>query len=325
MVPDAVARIAPEQANVRDAIVWSSGSSAAVAHELVGRLAAYWLFTGTGQEGVRLAEVVLRGDAGDDEAARFSGLVGLSELYTHTGDVSRGIELKERALVVLDELDDRPIPAASGNFTKDQAAVMVTKDLAQAYAQRGDLVVARGLADKALEHARAFEGDLYLAHAYYAKGMVEFWSQEFAAARRLFEESLPHSLNVSSDVDVAGVRLMIGECLRREGKVAAAIAHVRASLDLLVDTGDTSILHEVIQELAAVAAHTGRPETGGRLLGSSERLREEAGVPTWDPADRDRIVAFLRAALGEHSFEDVHLQGAGLSNDEVFALARSID
>ena len=325
MTPDAVARIAPERDNVARAIASSlDGGAPSVAHELVGRLCVYWFFTGVSSEGLVHADHLQRLEPVEPNAAYFSCLVGLSELYGHTGDPRRGIDLKERALTMLDELGDEPIPAASAEFTKAGAAAMILKDLAQLHAGQGEFARAQACADESIARARALGTDRLVAHALFAKGIVEFRSDRYAEARELFAESLPSWLGHSA-VDEAGTRLMIGECLRREGRHADASEQLRTGLELSRQVGDISALHEAVQEFAALAVVLGRPEVGAALIGSSERLRTETDMPMWDPADYERTVTALRDQLGDVEFESLREAGAALSDDEAFALALTID
>ncbi len=325
MDPEALACVAPERANFAQAIAWSLDIGPPdVAHELVARLSAYWFFTGAASEGLAHGERLLEADVGGSDVAHFSCLVALSELYGHTGDTVRGIELKERALRMLENLGDEPIPAATANFTKDEAAAMILKDLAQLYAGEGDLDTARAVADQAITRAKGLGNDLYIAHTVYAKGIVEFHSGRYSEARELFEESLPNWINVASVVDVAGTHLMVGECLRREGRCTEALDELRRGLEFSLEAGDLSILPETIQEFAAVAVVLGQPGAGAALLGSSERLRREMELPLWDPSDYERTSTALRDQLGDEVFEAEHARGAALTDDEAIDLARSI-
>jgi predicted ATPase len=323
MDPQAVACVQPESANVDHAIARALEAGAPdVAFELVGRLSVYWLFTGAASVGLARADRLLRAEGGASKAARFSCIVGLSELYGHTGNPGRGIELKEQALKMLDELGDERIPASTANFTKDEAATMILKDLAQLHASLRNFDRARALADAAISRAHLLSDDRYVAHALFARGIVDFQSGQYAEARTLFEQSLP---DWRAPVDAAGTHLMIGECLRREQRVDEAIPQLRTGFELALTARDVSVLHEVFQEFAAVALIRGKLETAAALLGCSERLREELELPIWDPEDYKRTAAALAHRLGEARFGEGLANGAALSDDEAYDLARSVD
>ena len=325
MNPEAVARVVPEHANLRDAIVWSStDGSRAVADELVARLCSYWISAGMGEEGRILAEGSLRAEPAGTDAARIGGVIALAELCGWTGDVERAIELREQVLGMIAELGDEPIPGPSGGYmTKDRAATLVLKDLSQSHALGGDLEIARTYADDAIVRAKRLGNDGLVATCAYAKGVVEFYANRFTEARVFFEDTLPIYNELPSVVDLGAARLMIGECLRRESRPSDALLELRAGLELLLAVGDQPGVHEALQEIAAVAAVRGQPEGAAALLGCSERLRTATGVPLWDADDHERTIDALRNQLGD-AFETHRARGAALTDEEAYALARSI-
>jgi predicted ATPase/DNA-binding SARP family transcriptional activator len=80
-----------------------------------------------------------------------------------------------------------------------------------------------------------------------------------------------------------------------------------------------------VSELAGPELGLGRPERGALLVGAADHALEMLGV-TRHPGDRpehERVVAGLRAALGEEAFTRLRAQGAELSLPEAVALALS--
>jgi hypothetical protein len=155
--------------------------------------------------------------------------------------------------------------------------------------------------------------------------VVDFCAGRYAKARRSFADSLPTWQAESSLPEIGGTHLMLGECLRREGLNADALRELRLGLDVAAEAGDLGTVYEALQELAALAVTRDQVESAARLLGASERLRRELGVPVWEPDDVARVVASLAAALDESQTEVLRAAGAALSLKEAIELARSID
>ena len=82
-----------------------------------------------------------------------------------------------------------------------------------------------------------------------------------------------------------------------------------------------------IAQLAGAEQGLGRPERGALLVGAADEGMRRLGV-TLHPGDRpelERVIAALRAELGEESYRRLSTEGAGLSLDEAVMLALSDD
>jgi hypothetical protein len=93
------------------------------------------------------------------------------------------------------------------------------------------------------------------------------------------------------------------------------------ALRLFQDLGVRWAFPELLQEIAGATSHS--PADAVWLLGASERLLLEMGVPRWDPADYEQTVATLRAEIGDEAFEEAWTAGAALAEDEALSLAAS--
>lgn len=74
----------------------------------------------------------------------------------------------------------------------------------------------------------------------------------------------------------------------------------------------------------AVAGSQGEPERTARLLGAAALLPESRGIslPPIERADLDRVMAGVRAALGEAAFAAAWAEGRALPLDQAVAAAR---
>jgi hypothetical protein len=79
----------------------------------------------------------------------------------------------------------------------------------------------------------------------------------------------------------------------------------------------------ILGEAAGPELALGRPEHGARLVGAADRALDDLGVhrAPGDSPEYDRVVAALRAALGEAGCAQAVAEGARLTLDEAVALA----
>jgi hypothetical protein len=124
--------------------------------------------------------------------------------------------------------------------------------------------------------------------------------------------------------ETAGTQLMIGECLRREGRGDEAVPNLRKALEACAES-ELSMLYEVVQELAVVAMLHGHHEVAVRLLGASDAFRRQAGLAQWDPRDVERTVDSLRRTLRADAFETLWQRGAELTREDAIELARTVE
>ena len=81
----------------------------------------------------------------------------------------------------------------------------------------------------------------------------------------------------------------------------------------------------VVSQLAGPELELGRPRLAARLVGAADRTLDAlaASRDLCDIPEHDRVVAALRAALGEDAYERLHAEGTRLSLDEAADLALS--
>jgi predicted ATPase/class 3 adenylate cyclase len=322
--PEAVARLAPEHDNVRQAIAWSiEGGDPGVGSKLIGTLCVYWVYTGRAREGVALAERLLGVDQ-LTSAERLAGISGAAELFRSTGDEQRAIALMEEALGLLNNAGDEPIELPGFIESRDQWKISLLKDLAQTTALVNEFATARAYASEALREAEVRGDELEIAFSVSAEAFVEFLDGRYEQARELAASTLPTWTRYEFISEAALTHLTVGECYRREGRMRDAVPELLAALEACTQ-GEQSLLYEVLQELAPVAISHERPDVAVRLLGASDSLRREAGLSPWDPGDFELTVDSLRRTLGDAVFERQWQSGAVLTREAAIDLVHTVD
>ncbi len=153
-----------------------------------------------------------------------------------------------------------------------------------------------------------------LARIAHLDGDVEGLRGYIAQAEERLERMGPRREQFHARAFVDATKAMLaGE----EGDEEAAAAALGAAHEAAVATGDMPIIAAVGVTVATAAARVGRPRDAAEMLGAADRLRGGE-----DPADPDvsRLVAALRAALGDEPFAAA--RAAGRSLDREAALDR---
>jgi predicted ATPase len=303
----ATARMTAEIDNIRTALEWlARQGDARQGLRIVWGLWYFWWTRGLLEEGLRWARWAVAEAPNAPPTDRALGLLGASELIRMVGDRDLALELK-RELVAY--------------FREHGPAHLVPStlaDMAEMLAEAGDLSEARRLSTESLELQRKLGASWGIAHALMNLGTVEFRAGEFARARELFEEVITVVQEPYMPTSLAASALMAGESARRTGDLAGATPLLLRALRLFEELEHRVAFPELMEEIAAAAIPG---PAAVQLLGASERLLAEVGVPRWDPADYVRTVAKLRTELGDEAFEKAWAEGAALSEDEALSLA----
>jgi predicted ATPase len=311
--PEATARMAAEDANFQASLSWAAeAGEPQLVFSFVWSLWRFWLDRGRVREGERWARWVI--EAGDrlPPQERVWGLFGAGELARFVGDLETAVRVKYETLAIFSALSETRWVAAN------------LADLADIISGQGDITKARALADEALAVRRTLGAPFGVAHALVTRALIEFRGGEYGAARRLFEESLQLWRTAGSVSDEAGTELMLGECDRRLGDLRAARKRLRCALQHLLALERRSLIPEALQEIAA-AYLIEQPTRAASLLGASERLLAEMGLPRWDRRDYETSLSRLRDLLGEDGFDTAWQAGLAMPDDETLAHALSMD
>src|SRR5262249_23053562 len=128
----------------------------------------------------------------------------------------------------------------------------------------------------------------------------------------LYRESLALYEQLQDEQGIAASLANLGEVLHLDGDHRQASALLANSLSRYHELGDKHRMAFGLENLASVACAEGRPERAARLGGAAAHLRDLVGAPlaAADTADYERLLAALRADLGEPAFAAAHMAGA---------------
>jgi len=314
-VPDQAAWLASldsERDNLRAALDWCrDDGDPALGLRLASALWEFWWVRGYLAEGRRRLDEALERGEGQPAELRARALHAAASLATRQSDYDRAAELSEQALALWEELGDAGGTARSllslGTIAAEQGArdraLELSERAAALYAESGDrrghaLAVSNlgGIALEDGDHARAAELS--------------------AEAYSLFEE-----LEDSEGMALALVNQ--GFVALSEREHGRARTFLREALRRLAELEFRDVIGYCFEGLAAVLASTGEPESGARLLGAAESLRESVGVEL-APSERethDATAAAIRGSLGEKEFAAAWLEGRELPLDDAIAYA----
>ena len=155
-------------------------------------------------------------------------------------------------------------------------------------------------------------------------GEVALRQGDYARATRLVEESLELRRQMGHKWGV-GVSLgTLGWVALREGDWNRAIARLGESLEVRREIGDKSGSAWCLERLAEVAMATGQAEKAVRVFGAAAALRASIGsvIDPVDQPDYKRLLAALRAELGDALFTAAWTDGSTLTSEQAVAYAR---
>jgi tetratricopeptide (TPR) repeat protein len=305
---DATARLTAEIDNVRSALEWFARvGDARQGLRIVWGLWYFWVTRGLVTEGLRWARWAVAEAPTAPPKERAYGVLGATELFRMFGDPDLALRLKQKLVPQFRELG------------LENRVASTLADIADMLAAAGDFDEGRRLGAESLALRRRLGVRYGIAHALANLGTIEFRAGQFDRARELFEEVIALSEEPYVPTEVAESSLMAGESARRTGDLAGAAPLLRRGLRLIEELEQRAKFPELLQEVAAACAD--RPNEAVKLLGASERLLTEMGVPRWDTADFERTVATLRAELGDAGFGDAWAAGEALSEEEALSLA----
>jgi len=313
--PGLLARLVAEQDNLRAAATWAVADAerAVLGLRFVGAMYWYWYLTGQFREARQLVDRAL---ALDEPAAPLfvgralvaSGLTALTQ-----GDYARSCAHFERAI---------PLLRAAGEVAATGAA------LAKYGAARlfgGDVDGATATLDEALEYTRDWpESDIAVIFARFWRGWAAYVRGEYDLAYELVNSIVVVGRRHGLPTTLAHGLCMVARIELARGRVEEACAIIIESLELEVANKDAWGVGLAIDVVAMVAARRNSPEDATRLLAGVEAHRHRLAValPGLAPAERERLVAGLRASLGDR-YDALYREGLGLSTNEIVGVALS--
>ncbi len=321
---DALATSREELANVRLGVAYAmeTGDAALLALYLFG-IWFPWLSSGNSREARSAVECWLELDSTSvDTVVRWGGLLGASEILAYSDDPGRARELK---LEVMEVARAHPDATLFG-WSLASSFPATLADISRIDVEEGQLDAALEHAEEALELRLERGAPHGIAHAKAAVAQVRLARGELVAALEAFEESAALWRANGGPGDAAAADL-VAACVEIEvGSVESARARISTVLEDVRGFEDVSLAAYAAANVAAIAAYDGAFETGAALLGASDRVVDESGLPVFGQGEQaiwDRRRSAIEDALGDE-FARAHAAGRALEPDELFALMRSV-
>ena len=264
-------RLESDYANFRAALQWAAETeNASLLLRLSAALSQFWWLRGRSAEGRGWFDLSLQqtADLGDldrySQAARARVHMGLAVILRREGDHQAALGALGAADDIFLQLDDRLGHATALLQRGVTANVMGDYDEAQ-----------RCLLQSLTEHQR-------LGHSYGVTlsllqlALIAFWQGDDRTAATRVNETLA-SFSDSTDRSRESALWLSGMIALGAGQIELARTRLDESLSLIVNAGDSAILHFVIDGLAAVDVAQRQPRRALMLGGAAEMLREKNG------------------------------------------------
>ena len=273
-----------------------------------------WFAPGLYREGQNWIERALERSSDAAPLVRFRALDAALSLALHRGDHVRTAAYVADSLALAHELGDPVLIGEAligaghlayrqGEYGRAEALLLEAHDLLRERAERNT----DGIALLML-------GDTALAQEHFDRA-ADWYEQ---AIETFQTTGYPWGLS-DARAGLGGVRF----CLGNLGQAAALYSD---SLARAQDWGFTMLVVSPLFGLAAVAAASGQPETGARLVGAAEGIAASMGAPYFprDNPIRDRALAALTATLGERQLAAAREAGRALTLDQAVAEAKAV-
>ena len=264
----------------------------------------YWMFVGAIDEGIRWGETAVQAASRLGRVdAQLSTLVILSEFLRYSGESDRAIELKTDVLGLARAIGDHTMIAVT------------LGDMASIHATRGEFALAHALLAEAQDvHDRERSTDVMeRVHTIVTMAEVALMEGDVAEAERhvAVATDLESGADLPPDWIVESMSLT-AKTLHAGGHDVEAESLLRAVVGDAAEIGIRMPLVDSLEVLAAIVSAR-EPEEAARFLGMADRLRAEARVGVWDPAERERTIAAVREVVGDATFTRCHAEGRAMS------------
>jgi predicted ATPase len=262
------------------------------------------------------------------------------------GNLDEVREWAGRGLSCADGIDGRDrgwLLALDGTFAVLEGRVAVAADeLAEAEALLAQVGDRRAVATVRLAQSfgsAPLDGESQLAEALAAfEELDDLWGVgttlhamcrlrivqgRYEEAGDLFEQALASVETVGDELGVALALNNLAMARFMKSDIAGARAAIGRALEHRRAEGITFGGDEVLDILARVEHAEGEHERAVALLAAAEALRERLHTPLWAPdlERHERLLAELRAAVGDEAFQAAYTRGATLDVDDLQEVA----
>jgi tetratricopeptide (TPR) repeat protein len=157
-------------------------------------------------------------------------------------------------------------------------------------------------------------------------GSIALAQEQFDQAERHQQGALALFQRAGNDWGIGEAHNALGAVSYCTGNFMRAALLYGESLGQARHVGDPLLLESSLHGLAGVAAESGRPEEGARLLGAAERILLSLGAPAY-PRDQSvwaRTLIALTAALGPERLAAAREAGQSLTLEAVIVEAQAV-
>jgi tetratricopeptide (TPR) repeat protein len=196
-------------------------------------------------------------------------------------------------------------------------------NVASALVTRGQYAAAEPLLMEVVKVGRALGDDYVIAVNLGNLAIAASEQGDADRATSLFEESLTHARSVGNDFLVSQTLGYKGRAESRNGKWESAEASFLESLTIARALADPVATIGALERFAECAAAKHAHKRAATILGAAARRREEIGhsIPLHEERDHKRVVAAMRAALGDDTFDQAWREGSAMELEEAVRYA----
>lgn len=306
-------RLESEHDNLRAALAWAIVHAPATALRLGAALWRFWWQRGHFGDGRRWLERALAADEATGAAParlRLRALYGAGSLADVQGDFPRAEAWHTEGLALARREGDR------------LAEIRALNGLGLAASGQGDDARAAPLFEEVLAVARRLDEPLWIANGALNLGEAVARLGDLPRGRDLLAEALALHRARGHAVGVIYTLAHLGAVTLALGDRDGAFALLREAMADARVLGTRTAMTEVLVHFGhAVAADD--PVTAARVLGAAAALNDAIGA-AFDPllpAEHERAIADLRAALGDDGFATAWAAGRTLTPDAAAAEA----
>jgi predicted ATPase/DNA-binding XRE family transcriptional regulator len=186
----------------------------------------------------------------------------------------------------------------------------------------GDLTSAEEFLDEAYEVNQRTNRSA-MEYVLTGKGILCMLHGEYGQARLYLQMNIDNLEKMGNRVGVLWGRARLGDVALREGSTAEAHQILVDTIENFHANRNKNGLIFVLDKTASLYVTLNKPEIAARLIGWSDKTREEIGDPRprIEQADLDRDIAAIKAKIGANAYEPIYDAGRSLTLDEVVALA----
>lgn len=282
------------------------------------RLAAalwwFWYVRGHAAEGRSwIGEMLSLPGAGRRPACRAAALLGAGQLAIALGDYGDA----------RDRLDESVELLRAGHEHRGLAEALLVAGFAARVQE--DYGAADARLHEALALARSTGHTFIEAASLHHLGMSAADSRtDYRNARRLLDQSLTLYRRLDLPRFVALVLLSLGDVARADGELADAHRLLRASIELLSQSGERLAIHGALDSVAHLRFSEGDLEGAIRLAAAGDRIRRMTGTHSWPVVERRRTewLRLAEAALEPSVFRAAWSAGQAMTREQAVTLAQ---